>query len=115
MTKNTMFGVILSPEPDVVLALLFYPLQRKHTLIQTIGEAVSKCQMLALACCVTVCVLRECQNWVTLPLKIYIKFSCWVETEKDVSFTETHNIKSPNKSKHFGLFSYSLLTFYKCK
>lgn len=81
-----MFGVILSPEPDVVLALLFYPQQRKHTLIQTIGEAVSKCQMLALACCVTVCVLRECQNWVTLPLKICIKPSCWVETEKDVSF-----------------------------
>lgn len=35
-----MFGVILSLEPDVVLALLFYPLQRKHTLIHTTGEAV---------------------------------------------------------------------------
>lgn len=45
-----MFGAILSPEPDVVLALLFYPLQRKHTLIQTIGENVSKRQMLVLVC-----------------------------------------------------------------
>lgn len=85
-----MFGVILSSEPDVVLALLFYPPQRKHTLIQTVREAVSKCQMLALACCVTVCVLRECQNWVTFPFKICIKSFFWVETEKDVSFAKTH-------------------------
>lgn len=35
-SEKTVFGVTPSPEPDVVLALLFYPLQRKHTLIQTI-------------------------------------------------------------------------------
>lgn len=34
--KTAMFGAILSPGPDVILALLFFPLQRKHTLIQTI-------------------------------------------------------------------------------
>lgn len=34
--KKAMFGVILSLGPDVVLALLFFPPQRKHTLIQTI-------------------------------------------------------------------------------
>lgn len=36
--KQSMFGVILSLGPDVVLALLFCSLQRKHTLIQTIWE-----------------------------------------------------------------------------
>lgn len=34
-TKKAMFGTIPSPGPDVVLALLSFPLQRKHTLIQT--------------------------------------------------------------------------------
>lgn len=34
--KKAMFGMILSPGPDVVLALLSFPLQRKHTLILTI-------------------------------------------------------------------------------
>lgn len=38
-----------------------------------------------LACCVKVCVARECQNWVTLPLKIgTTAFCCWAETELDV-------------------------------
>lgn len=29
--KSSMFGVILSQGPDVFCALLFFPLQRKHT------------------------------------------------------------------------------------
>lgn len=42
-----------------------------------------RCQ--TLACCVKVCVAIECQNWVTLPLKIGItSFCCWAETEPDV-------------------------------
>lgn len=115
--KNTMFGVILSPEPDVVLALLFYPLQRKHTLIQTIGEAVSKCQMLALACCVTVCVLRKCQNWVILPLKICIKSKVRVGLKQ----TKMWVLLKPTKSKVsidqniYDYFPIINLTFYKCR
>lgn len=73
--KKVMFRVILSPGPDV-LALLSFSLQRKHTLIQTIGE-ICKCQNIALACFVTVCLVLDCQNWVRLPLKIYSKASHW--------------------------------------
>lgn len=73
--EKKMFRVFLSPGPDV-LALLSFSLQRKHTLIQTIGE-ICKCQNIALACFVTVCLVLDCQNWVRLPLKIYSKASHW--------------------------------------
>lgn len=55
----------------------FFPLQRKHTLIQTIWEATRKCQNIALAWFVTVCLVLDCQNWVSLPLKICSKVSPW--------------------------------------
>lgn len=81
-SEKTMFGVIPSPEPDVVLALLFYPLQRKHSDPDNLRSGVRR---QTLARCVKVCVVIECQNWVTLPLKMCItSFSCWAETEPDV-------------------------------
>lgn len=56
--RKAMFAAILSPGPGVVLALLSFSLQRKHTLIQTIWETMCKCQNIALSCFVTLSCVR---------------------------------------------------------
>lgn len=89
--KTAMFGAILSPGPDVVLALLFFPLQRKHTLIQTIWAAMSKCQNIALACfrdsmsCVRVSELG--QFTIENPLKDFSRKCAWNVKQEDVELT----------------------------
>lgn len=71
-----------------------------------------RCQ--TLACCVKVCVAIECQNWVTLLLKMCrTSFCCWAETEPHVVFfSYLHNIESPNKSQWWSTFI--LLLFFIC-
>lgn len=76
----------------------FFPLQRKHTLIQATWETTCKCQNIALAWFMTVCLVLDCQNWVSLPLKAYSKIHPWwvgIMTQYNVEFSAKLQNKSP--------------------